>query len=53
MPGANCMIVCALPNCQVLKNVTKTDRHLNYVEANIEKKIRKIKLKYFKEYFLF
>ena len=26
MLGANCLIVCPLPNCQVLKNVTKTDR---------------------------
>ena len=25
MPGINCLIVRPLPNCQVLKNVTKTD----------------------------
>ena len=25
MPGANCLIACPLPNCQVLKNVTKRD----------------------------
>ena len=29
------------------------DRHLKYVKASVEKKISKIKLKYFKEYILF
>ena len=29
------------------------NRNLKYVKASVEKKFRKIKLKYFKEYFLF
>ena len=45
-----------LLNCMPPPKLSSTqdcdkDRHLKYVKASVEKKFRKIQLKYFKEYF--
>ena len=50
MHRANCLIVCPPPKLSSTQECDK-DRHLKYIKASVEKKIQKINLKYFKEYF--
>ena len=52
MPGANCLIVCPPPKLSSTQECDE-DRHLKYVKLGVEKKFRKIKLKYSKEYIFF